>query len=344
MLRTIGLVIRTHWIDRTLCFFIYSRVRATQSIIGPQHAEEFMKVFLTGANGFIGSVIVSELIHAGHSVLGVTRSDAGANALISAGAQAYRGSLEDLNRLRSGAEQSDGVIHCAYNNDLSNPEENDRNESQAIEALSSGLEGSNCPLIITSVVGMGAAAPGQLATEDFFDPNTFNPRKTTEIAGSTALERGVNVSIVRLAQVHNTVKQGFVSMLTQVAREKGISAYIGDGTNRWPAVHVLDAARLYRLALQRHVPGARYHAVDEEGIPMRQIAEAIGAGLKIPVVSLSPEEAKSHFGWFAMFVDMDMPASSSRTQQLVRWLPSGPGLIHDLERSFSPKRGRPMKA
>jgi nucleoside-diphosphate-sugar epimerase len=191
---------------------------------------------------------------------------------------------------------------------------------------------------------MGAPSPGQVATEDFFDPNTFNPRKATEIAGAAASKRWVNVSIVRLAQVHNTVKQGFVSVLTQVAREKGVSAYIGDGLNRWPAIHVLDAARLYRLALQRHEPGARYHAVDEEAITMRQIAETIGAGLKIPVVRLSAEEAKAHFGWFAMFAGMDMPASSAQTRQLVRWLPSGPGLIPDLERSFSPKRGRVANA
>lgn len=294
-----------------------------------------MKVFLTGATGFVGSALVFELIHAGHKVIGLTRSDAGAKTLSAAGAQVHRGSLEDLNSLLQGASQSDGVIHCAYNNDLSNPEENDRNEAEAIEALASGLEGSRRPLIITSVAGMGAAAPGQLATEDFYDPNTPNPRKATEKAGAAAADRGVNVAVVRLAQVHNTVKQGFVSATTKVAREKGISAYIGDGTNRWPAVHVLDAARLYRLALQKHEPGARYHAVDEEGIPLRQIAEVIGAGLNVPVVSLSREEAKSHFGWLVMFVGMDMPASSSRTQQSVRWHPSGPGMIHDLERSFS---------
>jgi nucleoside-diphosphate-sugar epimerase len=303
-----------------------------------------VKVFLTGANGFIGSALIAELTHAGHSVLGLTRSEEGANTLTNVGAQAYRGSVEDLSSLRKGAEQSDAVIHCAYNNDFSNPEDNDRRETQAIEALSAGLKGSDCPLLITSVVGMGAPAPGQMGTEDFFDPATFNPRKATEIAGAAALDAGINVSIVRLAQVHNIVKQGFVSMLVAIAREKGVSAYMDDGANQWPAIHLLDAVRLYRLALQRHEPGARYHAVDEEGISMRQIAESISAGLKIPVVSLSAEEAMAHFGWFGMFAGMDMPASSAQTRKLVRWLPSGPGMLVDLEHFFSPKRGRASAA
>ena len=294
-----------------------------------------MKVFLTGATGFIGTVLVSELMHAGHTVAGLARSEAGARRLTAVGAQAHLGSLEDLDGLNRWAGLSDAVIHCAYDNDLSNANENDRREAGAIAALSEGLEGSQRPLILTSVTGMGAAGPGQIATEDFYDPNTPNPRRVTEIAGAAALERGANVSIMRLAQVHNTLKQGFVSALIAVARQKGVSAYIGDGAQRWPAVHVLDVARLFRLALQRHEPGSRYHAVDEEGIPLRQIAEVIGARLGIPVVSVSPDQAKSHFGWLAMFVGMDMPASSLQTQQLVRWHPSGPGLIHDLERSIS---------
>lgn len=255
-----------------------------------------MNVFLTGATGFIGSVLVSELKHAGHKVVGLTRSEAGVRALSAVGAQVRRGSLEDLDALRQGAAESDAVIHCAYNNDLSNPAENNRREAEAIAALSEKLEGSKRPLILTSVSGMGAPAPGELAMEDFYDPNTPNPRKVTETAGAAALKRGTNVSIVRLAQVHNTLKQGFVSALTAVARDKGISAYIGDGATRWPAVHVFDAARLYRLALQRHEPGSTYHAVDEEGIPLRQIAEVIGTRLNIPAVSLSPEEAKSSAG------------------------------------------------
>ncbi len=294
-----------------------------------------MKIFLTGATGYIGAAILPELINAGHQVLGLTRSDAGANALTAAGAQVHRGSLDDLDSLRSAASQADGVIHCAYNNDLSNLEETSREESQAIEALGAGLLGSNRPLIITSVAAMGAAAPGQLAMEEYYNPYTPNPRKATENAGAAAAERGVNVSVVRLAQVHNTVKMGFGSQLLRVAREKGVSAYIGDGTYRWAAVHALDVAHLYRLVLEKHGPGARYNAVAEEGIAVREIAEVIGEGLKVPVVSLSPEEAKSHFGWLAMFVGMDMSASSLRTQQQLSWQPTGPGLIHDLEQLFS---------
>jgi nucleoside-diphosphate-sugar epimerase len=182
---------------------------------------------------------------------------------------------------------------------------------------------------------MGAAAPGQIATEDFYDPTTHKPRKATENAGAAAAERGVNVSVVRFAQIHNTVKQGFGSLLIRVAREKGASACIGNGTNRWAAVHVLDTARLYRLVPEKHQPGARYNAAAEEGIPLRQIAEEIGTGPKVPVMSLSPEEARSHFGWLAMFAGMDLPASSLRTQQRTHWRPAGPGLIRDLQQSFS---------
>jgi nucleoside-diphosphate-sugar epimerase len=293
-----------------------------------------MKVFLTGATGFIGSAIIPELINAGHQVLGLARSDAGANALTAAGAQVHRGSLDDLDSLRSAASQADGVIHCAYNNDLSNIEKTSRVESQAIEALGDGLRGSDRPLIISSVAAMGAAARGQLATEDYYNPNTPNPRKATENAGTAAAEDGVNVSVVRLSQIHSTVKMGFVSQLLRVAREKGVSAYISDGSSRWAAVHVLDTAHLYRLVLEKGGPGARYNAVAEEGIAVREIAEVIGAGLKVPVVSLSREEAKSHLGWLAMFVGMDMSASSLQTQQQLSWQPRGPGLIHDLEQSF----------
>jgi nucleoside-diphosphate-sugar epimerase len=192
-----------------------------------------MKIFLTGATGFIGSALVPELINAEYEVLGLARSDASAHALIAAGAQVHRGSLEDLKSLRDGASQSDGVIHCAYNNDLSDIEKTSRQETEAIETLGAGLKGSNRPLIITSVAAMGAAKPRQVATEEYFSPNTLNPRKATEIAGQAAEDCGVNVSVVRLSQVHNTVKLVFGSHLLQVAREKGVSAYIVDGANRW---------------------------------------------------------------------------------------------------------------
>jgi len=212
-----------------------------------------MKIFITGATGFIGSALVPEFINAGHQVLGLTRSDT------------------------------------------------------------------------------GAAAPGQVATEDYYNSGNPNPRQSTESAGAVVADRGVHVSVVRLSQVHNTVKQGFISQLIRVARDKGISAYIGEGANRWPAAHVLDVARLYRLALEKHTPGSRYNAVAEEGLPMRQIAQAIGKSLKIPVVSLSPEDATSHFGWLTMFAAMDMPASSLQTRQRLGWRPVGPELFSDLE-------------
>ena len=225
-----------------------------------------MRVFVTGATGFIGSQIVPELLKAGHRVLGLTRSDAGARSLVAAGAEAHRGDVEDLESLRSGAAKSDGVIHTAFNHDFSKFVQNCENDRLAIEAMGEALAGSNRPLLITSGTGMGSAAQGQLATEDFFNPNAPNPRKASEIAGIAVAERGVNVSVVRLPQVHDPVKQGLIVYLVQIAREKGVSAYLGEGLNRWPAAHVLDVARLYRLALEKAVPGSRYHAVAEEGI------------------------------------------------------------------------------
>lgn len=290
-----------------------------------------MRIFLTGATGFIGSAIVPELINAGHQVLGLTRSDAGAKSLIAAGAEVHRGDLQDLESLRSGAAKSDGVIHTAFNHDFSNFVANCEQDRKVIEAMGDVLVGSDRPLLITSGTGMGNAVPGQLATEDHFDPNHPNPRKASEVAGAAVTERGVNVSVVRLPQVHNAVKQGLISYAIELAREKGVSAYIGDGLNRWPAAHVLDVAHLYRLALEKHEAGSTYNAVAEEGISMREIAEVIGRGLKLPVVSLSLEEAPAHFGWLAMFAGFDMPASSAQTRQRLGWHPTGPGLIADLD-------------
>ena len=296
-----------------------------------------MRVFLTGATGFIGSAIVPELINAGHRVLGLTRSDAGAESLIAAGAAVHRGSLEDPESLRSVAVQSDGVIHCAFDhsafggNNFSKFLEVCEKDRRAIEALGDALRGSDRPLVITSGTGMGNAVPGQPATEDYFDPNHPNPRRLSEVAGAAVSERGVNVSMVRLPQVHDTVKQGLVTYAVQVAREKGASAYIGEGHNRWPAAHVLDVAHLYRLALEKREPGSRYNAVAEEGISMREIAEVIGRGLRVPAVSLAQQEAQAHFGWLAVFAGFDMPASSAQTRQRLGWNPTGPGLIADLE-------------
>lgn len=290
-----------------------------------------MRVFVTGATGFIGSAIVRELISAGHQVLGLTRSDAGAQSLKAAGAEVHRGDLEDLESLRTGAAGSDGVIHTAFDHNFANFVANCEKDRRAIEALGTMLLGSNRPLIITSGVGMGSAAPGQPATEDHFNPHHPNPRVASELAGASLSARGVNVSVVRLPQVHNTVKQGLITYLIALAREKGVSAYQGDGLNRWSAVHLLDAARLYRLALEKQMAGARYHAVAEEGVPVREIAEVIGKSLKVPVVAKSPEDAATHFGWLAMFAGLDLTASSAWTQEQLGWHPTGPGLISDLE-------------
>jgi nucleoside-diphosphate-sugar epimerase len=290
-----------------------------------------MRVFVTGATGFIGSALVPELIRSGHQVLGMARSDAGAQQLIAAGAEVHRGDLEDPESLRSGAAKSDGVVHLAFNHDFSNFLAICELDRRAIEALGAGLAGSDRPLVITSGTGMGNAAPGQPATEDHFDPNHPNPRTASEKAGAALSARGVNVSVVRLPQVHDTVKQGLITYAVAVAREKGVSAYVGDGRNRWPAAHVLDVARLYRLALEKQEAGARYHAVAEEGIPVRNMAEVIGQGLNVPVVSLSPEEAPGHFGWLAPFAGWDLPASSEQTKARLGWQPTGPGLIADLQ-------------
>jgi nucleoside-diphosphate-sugar epimerase len=290
-----------------------------------------MRIFVTGATGFIGSHVVTDLITAGHRVLGLTRSEAGAKALIAAGAEVHHGTLEDPDTLRSGAADVDGVIHCAFDHDFSNFVANCEKDRRVITAMGAALAGSNRPLVITSGTAMGSSGHGQIASEDFFNTNHPHPRKASEEAGLAVAATGVNVSVVRLPQVHDPVKQGFVSPLVDVARAKGVSAYVGDGSMRWPAGHVVDVARLYRLALEKAEPGARYNAVAEEGVAARAIAEAIGRGLKIPVVSLAPDEAAAHFGFLGAFVGLDMPASSALTQARLGWTPSGPGLIADLD-------------
>ena len=290
-----------------------------------------MRIFLTGATGFIGSAVVPELIKAGHQVIGLARSEAGAKSLAAAGAQVHRGELEDLDSLRSGAAMSNGVIHTAFIHDFSKFKENCEIDKRAIEALGSVLAGSDRPLIVTSGTG-GLTAPGQLATEDNVPPSNSPFPRVSEQAAFALLSKGVSAAVMRLPQVHDTVKQGLVTYAIALAREKGVSTYVGEGRNRWPAIHVLDAARLYRLALEKHEAGAKWHAVAEEGVPMREIAEVIGRGLKVPVKSISPEEAPAHFGWLGIFAGMDMPVSSALTQQRLGWHPTDkPGMIADLE-------------
>lgn len=292
-----------------------------------------MRVFLTGATGFIGSAIVPELIKAGHQVLGLSRSDSGAKILTEAGAEVHRGDLEDLGSLRSGAAKSDAVIHCGFIHDFSRFQEVCAVDTRAIEALGGALAGSKRPLIITSGTGMGTAVPGQPASEDHFDPKHPNPRTASELAAASMAASGIDVRVVRLPQVHDPFKQGLITYLVSLAREKGVSAYVGEGRDRWPAVHRLSCAQLYRLVLEKGVAGARYNAVAEEGVPLREIAESLGRGLKIPVVSKSGKEVAEHFGWLAMFAGLDMPASSDLTQQRLGWRPTGPGLIADLDRA-----------
>ena len=297
-----------------------------------------MRVFVTGATGFIGSAIVPELICAGHTVLGLTRSEAGVKSLLAAGAQVHRGDLNDLESLRKGAAMTDGVIHTAFIHDFSKFQEVCELDRRVIEALGAALAGSDRPLLITSGTGMANSAPGHLATEEDGSESTHAiPRVASEQAAAAVSAKGVRVGVMRLPQVHNTIKQGLVTYAIDVARQKGVSAYVGDGSNRWPAVHVLDAARLYRLAWEQMEAGARYHAVAEEGVPMRDIAEVIGRRLKLPVVSISPEEAPGHFGWLTAFASQDLPASSALTKKRLGWQPTGPGLIADLEQMRYPE-------
>ncbi|WP_321957545.1 SDR family oxidoreductase [Paraburkholderia bannensis] len=292
-----------------------------------------MRIFLTGATGFIGSALVPELIEAGHEVTGMTRSDAGAQALRTAGAQPHFGTLEDVESLKRGAQQADAVIHAAFDHDFSRFVENCEKDKRAIAALGSVLAGSDRPLLITSGTGVGSGEHGELASEDVFNTTHPNPRIGSEIAGNALLDSGVNVSVMRLPQVHNPFRQGLISPLIAIAREKGAVAYVGDGRNRWPAGHLSDVVRLYRLAIEKAAPGARYHAVGEEGVSSREIAESLGRGLKLPVVSIAAEQAQAQFGWLAMFVGMDMPASSALTQARLGWKPVGPSLIADLDQA-----------
>jgi nucleoside-diphosphate-sugar epimerase len=289
-----------------------------------------MRVFVTGATGWVGSAIVQLLLAAGHQVLGLVRSEANAQALTAAGATPHWGTLNDLDSLRRGAEQADGVIHTAFGIDFSKFAEMSAEEQRAIEAFGEVLAGSDRPIIVTS--GLGFAPAGQVMTEETAQPEMPGFPRAPERAMRAIAERGVRTTVVRLPRtVHGAGEQhGFMPMLIQLAREKGVSAYVGDGQNLWPAVHRLDAARVFCLALAHGAQGGPFHAVAEQGIPFKAIAEAIGQLLGVPVVAQSPEEAAAHFGPLAMFTAGNGPASSEQTRARLGWQPTHPGLLADL--------------
>jgi nucleoside-diphosphate-sugar epimerase len=289
-----------------------------------------MRIFLTGATGFIGSRIVPELLAAGHQVLGMTRSDTGAAWLKAAGAEAHRATLEDVDSIRAGAANADAVIHTAFDHDFANFVANCEKDRRVIAALGSALKGSNRPLLITSGTGLGSGPDHGIAREDVVNFDHPNPRVASELEGQAQLDAGVNVSVVRLPQVHDTNRQGLITPFIDISRAKGLVGYVGEGRNRWPAAHVDDVAHLYRLAVERAEPGARYNAVDEEGVVVRDIAAVIAEGLNLPLKSLTPEEAQAHFGWLAMFTSLDLTASSKLTRERLNWTPNGPGMLEDL--------------
>ena len=289
-----------------------------------------MRIFLTGATGFIGSHIVPELVERGHQVLGLTRSESGEAQLRKAGAEPHRGDLEDPSTLRQGAEKADAVIHCAFDHDFTRFVANCEKDMRNIAAMGEALAGSKRPLLISSGVGMGSRKPGELATEDWFAADNPHPRKMSELAGNALLEKGINVSVVRLPQVHDTRKQGLVTPLIELARAKGRVGYLGEGQNRYAAAHVTDVAHLYALAIERAEEGARWNAVAEEGIPLKDIAVTIGKRLGLPVASVSGADAEAYFGGMMMFAGMDAIGSSAITRKKLGWEPKGRGLLADL--------------
>ena len=293
-----------------------------------------MRIFVTGASGFVGTAVVRELLQAGHEVVGLARSDAAAKVVADAGALVHRGDVERPESLARAASEADAVIHTAFNHDFSKFKANSENDRKVIDALGSALAGSKRSLVITS--GIGLLPSGQLVTEQTMPPSPSpSPRVASEEAARALMARSINVSVVRLPpSTHGEGDHGFVPTLIRIARERGTSAYVGDGLNRWPAVHRVDAAKVFRLAMERAIPGAYYHAVAEEGVPFREIAEVIGRRLTVPVVAKGQEEAAAHFTWFAHFATMNVTASSKQTQERLQWRPTLPGLIADLDQPY----------
>ncbi|HWL87761.1 MAG TPA: SDR family oxidoreductase [Polyangiaceae bacterium] len=291
-----------------------------------------MRIFITGSSGFVGAAVVRELLQAGHQIVGLARSDAAAKVVADAGAIVYRGDLEKPESLERGASEADAVIHCGFNHDFSKFKANCENDRKVLAVLGSALGGSKRPLVVTSALGV---LPPGIVNEQTRPSSSPNPRFATEEAARTLMDQGVNVSIIRLPpSVHGEGDHGFVPLLIKIAREKGASAYIGEGLNRWPAIHRFDAAKVYRLAVERGTPDSYYHAVAEEGVAFREIAEVIGRRLNVPLVSKSKDETAAHFTWFAHFAAMNFTASSQRTQQELQWRPTQPGLIADVDQPY----------
>ena len=289
-----------------------------------------MRVFLTGATGFIGSHVIPELLGRGHQVLGLTRSDAGARQLEAAGVEVHRGDLEQPETLASGAAAAEAVIHCAFDHNFETFFENTKKDERNIAAMGSVLEGTKKPILITSGVGIGTPLDGGPATEDVLNPRHANPRIATELAGAALIARRIDVRTIRLPQVHDTTKAGLITPMVAEARRAGAVAYLGEGQTRWSAAHVSDVAKLYVLALEKGEPGARYNASVEEGVTARAIAEAIGKGIGLPVRSVTADEVEHYFGWMAPFAALDMTASNAWTVARLGWEPTGPDLLSDL--------------
>lgn len=289
-----------------------------------------MRIFLTGATGFVGSKILSVLAADGHQIVGLTRSQQGAKLLAQAGAAPHFGTIADLDSLRAGAENADAVIHTAFDHDFTNYAANCEQDRTVIAALGSALRGSKRPLIMKSVTGIGDAGDGEPASEAVFNADHPLPRIASEQAGNALLDAGVDVRVVRLPQVHDQAKHGLISPYIEHACATGVAAYVDEGSNRWCAAHVDDVTQLYALVLACGEAGGRYHAVAEEGVSFRSIAEAVGARLKLPARSLSLQESGAHFGWLSMFTSISMTASSALTQMRLGWTPTGPGLLTDL--------------